>query len=264
LNVTFIGGGVMGEAILSAALKSGLLAPGDVTVVEIVEARRAFLSETYGVHVADKAAKPLKAAAAVILAVKPQDMGSVAGTLRKDALLLSIMAGVTIGTVTRAFDHGAIVRVMPNTPATIGEGMSVWTATGDVTDTQKKFAGDLLGACGRQLYVASEKKLDMATALSGSGPGYVFLMIEAMIEGGVIVGLTRAEAEEMAIQTVFGSAAYALQTDDSPADLRARVTSPAGTTAAGLQELEKAGVRAGIIEAIRAAHRRSVELGSAE
>ncbi len=264
MNVTFVGGGVMGEAILNAALKAGLLAPGDITVAEIVEPRREFLHETYGVNVTDSAEEALETADTAILAVKPQDMGSVAGTLRNDALLLSIMAGVTISAMAKTFDHGAIVRVMPNTPATIGEGMSVWTATATVTDAQKKFAGDLLGACGRQLYVASEKKLDMATALSGSGPGYVFLMIEAMIEGGVIVGLTRAEAQEMAIQTVYGSAAYALQSSDSPADLRARVTSPAGTTAAGLQELEKAGVRAAIIEAIRAAHQRSIELGKVE
>lgn len=264
MNVTFVGGGVMGEAMLSAALKVGLLAPGDVTVAEIVDSRREFLRETYGVHVTGSAEDAVYNADVAILAVKPQDVGSVSGTLLKDALLLSIMAGVTISAMAKAFDHHAIVRVMPNTPASIGKGMSVWTATAAVTDAQKKFAGTLLGACGRQLYVASEKKLDMATALSGSGPGYVFLMIEAMIEGGVIVGLTRAEAEEMAIQTVFGAAAYALQASESPADLRARVTSPAGTTAAGLQELEKAGVRAGIIEAIRAAHRRSIELGKAE
>jgi pyrroline-5-carboxylate reductase len=174
---------------------------------------------------------------------------------------MSIMAGVPFARLHKAFGHDRIIRVMPNTPAAIGAGMSVWAATARVSAEQHQQAKALLGAIGRELFVDDEKKLDMATALSGSGPGYVFLFIEAMIEGGVSVGLTRDQAQELAIQTVYGSAAYAQQTGTSPAELRARVTSPAGTTAAGLLALERAGVRAAIIEAVRAAHQRARELG---
>jgi pyrroline-5-carboxylate reductase len=150
---------------------------------------------------------------------------------------------------------------MPNTPAAAKAGMSVWTATPAVDSEQRELARGLLAAIGREIYVEDEKKLDMATAVSGSGPGYVFLFIEALIEGAVSVGLPRAQAEEMVLQTVLGSAIYAQESGRSAAELRALVTSPAGTTAAGLLELERAGVRGAIIDCVRAAHDRAVELG---
>jgi pyrroline-5-carboxylate reductase len=139
--------------------------------------------------------------------------------------------------------------------------MSVWTATLTVEHDQRETVRNLLGAFGREIYVDDEKKIDMATAVSGSGPAYIFLVMEALIEGGVNVGLTRAQAEEMVLQTVYGSALYALESGRSPAELRAAVTSPAGTTAAGLLELEKGAVRAALIECVRAAHARAKELG---
>jgi pyrroline-5-carboxylate reductase len=171
------------------------------------------------------------------------------------------MAGVRIATLAAAFGHDRNVRVMPNTPAAIGEGISAWTATPEVDPAQLETVSALLRSVGGEVYVEDEKKIDMATALNGSGPAYVFLFIESLIEAGVIMGLTRQQSELLAVQTVLGSARYALESEQSPADLRAAVTSPGGTTAAGLLEFEKGAFRSTVIEGVRAAHRRAIELG---
>lgn len=251
----------MGEAILSRALAVGVLDAGAVTVAEVVPERAERLTATYGVRTTASAQEALAGANLVLLAVKPQDLGSVSGTVAPDAVIVSIMAGVRIESIANAFTHERIVRVMPNTPAAIGEGMSAWTATAAVDAAQRETVRSILAAVGRELYVDDEKKIDMATALSGSGPAYVFLFIEALIEGGVAAGLTRAQASELAIQTVSGAARYAAESGQSPADLRAAVTSPAGTTAAGLLALEEAAFRAAVINAVRSAHVRAIELG---
>jgi pyrroline-5-carboxylate reductase len=261
MKVAIIGGGVMGEAILHTALDREVFQAANVTVAEVIEHRREQLRSEYAVQVTPDDAEAMAGADLVLLSVKPQEVGSVHGTLRADSLLVSIMAGVRIRTIVSEFHHERVVRVMPNTPAAARAGMSVWTATPPVTAEQRELARSLLAAIGREMYVDDEKKLDMATAVSGSGPGYVFLFLEAMIEGAVAIGLTRAQAEEMALQTLYGSAVYAQESGRRPAELRALVTSPAGTTAAGLLELEKGAVRAAIIECIRAAHARAVELG---
>ena len=264
MNVVIIGGGVMGEAILRAALSRGVFAPADVTVTEVVEARRGQLEATHGVRTTPDAESAIADASLVVLAVKPQDIASVRGRPRADALVLSIMAGVRIATIATQFGHDRIVRVMPNTPVAAMAGMSVWTATDAVTGDQRELTRSLLQSFGRELYVDSESKIDMATAVSGSGPGYVFLAIEALIEGAVAIGLPRAQAEELVLQTVYGSALYARESGRSPAELRAMVTSPAGTTAAGLLELERAGLRAAFIDCIQAAYDRAQELGEAK
>lgn len=261
MKVAIIGGGVMGEAILSATLDAGLVRAADVTVCEVVEARRAILASVYGVAVTADASACLADADLAILSIKPQDLHSVRGTLAPDSLLISIMAGVRIATLQKELGHDRVVRVMPNTPVSVKAGMSVWTATSAVTAAQRAFARGLLSAIGREIYVDDEKKIDMATAVSGSGPGYVFLFIEAMIDGAVSIGLTGLQATEMVLQTVYGSALYAQESGKPAAELRGMVTSPAGTTAAGLFELEKGSVRAAIIESIRAAHQRAIELG---
>lgn len=261
MKVAIIGGGVMGEALLGAAIERSVFSPSDVTVCERLEPRRAHLQSTYGVGVTTDSAACMEFADLVILSVKPQDIGSVRGVMSPDALLLSIMAGVRISSIEAGFRHSRIIRVMPNTPVAAKAGMSVWTATPSVSPEQHELTRVLLGAIGREIYVDDEKKVDMATAVSGSGPGYVFLFIEAMIEGAVSIGLTRPQAEEMVLQTVYGSAIFAQESGRSAADLRALVTSPAGTTAAGLLELEKGAVRASIIQAIRASYRRAGELG---
>jgi pyrroline-5-carboxylate reductase len=261
VKVAIIGGGVMGEAILGAAIERGVFDASHVTVCELLEHRRAQLHAEYGVGVTTDSSSCMEEADFVLLSVKPQEVHSVHGALRPEALLLSIMAGVRIDSLRKEFRHNRIIRVMPNTPAAAKAGMSVWTATAEVSEPQRDLARGLLSAIGREIFVDDEKKVDMATAVSGSGPGYVFLMIEAMIEGAVTIGLTRKQAEEMVVQTVYGSAVYAQESGQSAANLRALVTSPAGTTAAGLLELERAGVRAAIIDCIGAAYARSIELG---
>ncbi|MFN8619041.1 MAG: pyrroline-5-carboxylate reductase [Dehalococcoidia bacterium] len=260
MKVCIVGGGVMGEAILGAALDAGLFDRDAVTVVEKLAARRGVLASVYGVRVAE-GYDSMAGADAVLLSVKPQEMASVHGKLSPGAVLISIMAGTTIASLQAAFDHRAVVRVMPNTPAAVKAGMSAWTATADVTAEQRDFVSRLLSAIGREIYFDDEKKLDMATAVSGSGPAYVFLFVESLVEGAVAAGLPRAAAEEMVLQTVLGSAQYALESGKSAADLRAQVTSPAGTTAAGLLALEKGAFRAAVIECVRAAHQRAIELG---
>lgn len=261
MNVAIVGGGVMGEAILGAALERGVFTPGDVTVCDIVERRRQQLAAEYGVRTTEDAGEAMKQAELIILSVKPQEMHSVHGAMRDDALLLSIMAGVRIAAIASEFRHERVVRVMPNTPVAAKAGMSVWTATAAVASEQRELARGLLASIGRELFVDDEKKIDMATAVSGSGPGYVYLVIEALIEGAVCIGLTRAQAEEMVLQTVYGSAVYAIESGRSAAELRAMVTSPAGTTAAGLLALEKGAVRAAMIDCVRAAYQRAGELG---
>lgn len=262
MRLAIVGGGQMGEAILRGALARGFVTASEVAVAEILPARRAYLAEQYGVGTCEGAAEAMVDADLVLLAVKPQDAATVGGAVPPGAVLVSIMAGVTVATIRAALGHEAIVRVMPNTPAAIGEGISAWTATEAVSPSQRDAVRGLLAAIGPEVYLDSEAKVDMATAVSGSGPAYVFLVAEAMIEGAVAVGLPRAYAEKLVLQTIAGSGRYAQEAGKSAADLRAQVTSPAGTTAAGLLELERAGVRAAFVEAIRAAHRRAIELGT--
>ena len=264
MTVTIVGGGVMGEAILAGALDRGVVAASDVTVIELIAERREELAARYGVATAAEASDALTAADLVLLAVKPQEFHSLSGRLASDALLMSIMAGVRIESLAEHFGHDRIVRVMPNTPAAINAGMSVWTATESVDEGQRETVRGLLGAIGREVRVDDEGKLDMATALSGSGPAYVFLFIEALIDAGVAIGLTAEEAEAMTLQTLAGSAAYAQVSDFPPAVLREQVTSKGGTTAAGLQELERGEFRALIEACVQSACERSRELGAAQ
>lgn len=263
MKISIVGGGVMGQSLLAAALDRKVFDPSDVVVCELVEQKRRQIASEFGVEVTSDAAAAMASADFVVMSVKPQEAASVGGRLRPDAVLLSIMAGVRIETLRSEFGHERIIRAMPNTPVAARAGMTVWTATPDVSDEQREAARGLLQAVGREIYADKEERLDMATAVSGSGPAYVFLFIEALVEGAVAVGLARDEAEEMVIQTVLGAALFARESGRSPAELRGMVTSPAGTTAAGLLELERASLRAAAVECIRAAHRRSIELGNA-
>ena len=264
MTVAIVGGGVMGEAILGGALDRGVLAASDVTVVELIAERREELAARYGVATTAETGDALTAADLVLLAVKPQEFRSLSGKLASDALLMSIMAGVRIASLSDHFGHDRIARVMPNTPAAINAGMSVWAATESVDERQRETVRRLLGAIGQELFVDDEGKLDMATALSGSGPAYVFLFIEALIDAGVAIGLTPEEAEAMTMQTLAGSTAYAQVSEFPPATLRERVTSKGGTTAAGLAELDRGEFRALIEACVRAACERSRELGAAQ
>jgi pyrroline-5-carboxylate reductase len=183
------------------------------------------------------------------------------GHLPTESLVLSIVAGATIEKISCALQHEAIVRVMPNTPARVGKGMSVWTATERVSDTQREHAGAILGALGREIFVDHEYYLDMATALSGTGPAYVFLFIEAMIDSGVHMGFPRRIAEELVLQTMEGAVEFARKYPHHPAELRSMVTSPGGTTAEALYQLEKGGFRTILSKAVFAAYQKSKALG---
>ncbi len=266
MKLGLIGCGFMGEAMLSATIGKGVLAAGDVRVAEINDERCAIVNGAYGVYTTQDPAEAIDGADLALFAVKPQEFdvaaGRLAGRFRRDQTVISIMAGVPIDRIARALSHAGIVRAMPSTPAAIGEGMSVWTATPEVDETARGQVGAIFGAMGREVYVDDEKYLDMATALSGSGPGFVFMLIEAFVDAGVHIGFKRPVAEMLALQTFIGSAKYAEATGKHLAQLRNEVTSPAGTTAAGLIELENAGVRGAIIAAIEAAYERSRELGA--
>jgi len=265
VKIGFIGGGAMGEAILSAILNKGIGTPRDVTVSDIDQTRCQHLRHKYGVAVtADNLAAAGKNDV-VLLAIKPQNLAEVMaelkGRLQSSQLVISIIAGARIDTLRRGLEHGCIVRVMPNTPAQIGEGISVWTATTEVTEQQKKWAASILGVMGREKYLDDEKYLDMVTAVSGSGPAYVFLFIEALVEAAVHIGLPEDVAEELVLQTLLGSGHLLQKSGKSPAELRRMVTSPGGTTAAALAEFEKGEFSDLLKRAVVAAYNRAKELG---
>lgn len=266
MKLGFVGCGFMGEAMLSAILAKGVVTGSDVFVSDINDERCGYVDRTFSVRTTGDFVEVADAAEIVIFAVKPQEFDQTAhrveGKFRRDQTVISIMAGVPIDKIARSLRHAGIVRAMPNTPAAVGEGMSVWTATPEVDEATRAQVGAIFGAMGREMYVDDEKYLDMATALSASGPGFVYLLIEAFIDAGVHIGYKRDVAQMLALQTFIGSVKYMEATGKHPAELRNQVTSPGGTTAAGLIEMENAGVRGAIIDAIEAAYNRSKELGA--
>ena len=270
MKLAFIGGGKMAEAIIHGVLAAELAAPGDIAVGEPVEQRRAFLSGEFGVAAVDDNLAAASGADLVLLAVKPQDLARVLrqlnGNLSPGQAVLSIVAGARMFTLSDGLKqygrgHGAVIRVMPNTPAQIGLGMTLWCCYHSVTDAQREMTRAVLASFGREIRVSDEKYLDMATALSASGPAYVFLFIEALIDAGVYVGMPRDMARELALQTVFGSAKLVIETGRHPAELKDMVVSPGGTTAEALRVLEQQGFPAAIIAAVDAAYQKSVRLG---
>lgn len=264
-SIAFIGGGVMAEAIIRGLLAKGMVKPNRVVVGEPLSERARCLSSRYEIAVTASNREAIGDADVVVLAVKPQHLGEVLrdlrGRLAPTQLALSIVAGATLATLGEGLEHRALVRVMPNTSAQVGEGISVWTATPEVSEASREQARLILQSLGREVYVADESHLDMATALSGSGPAYVFLFMEALVDAGVHLGFTRQLAQELVIQTVLGSALMARETGKHLAELRNLVTSPAGTTAAGLVELEVGRLRAVVDRAVVAAYERCRELG---
>lgn len=253
----------MGEAMVSGVLSNDLARPEDIAVCDIMAQRREHLSAAYGVTAVGEAAAALADAEIVVLAVKPQEFPAAAGgiAVRPAQTVMSIMAGVTVQTIRTALKHDAVVRAIPNTPAQVGEGMTVWTATEAVPEAARETVRGILSVLGEEMYVENEKYVDMATAVSSSGPAYVFLVMEALIDGAVHIGFRRDQAQRMVIQTLLGSAKYAQASGKHPAELRNQVTSPAGTTTEGLLALEKAGVRRAFIEAVRAAYEKAQRLG---
>ncbi len=266
MKIAFIGGGNMGEAILSAILEKGISSPWDVSVSDVSENRRHYLEEQYGVAVTDDNRAAADSSDVLLLAVKPQHLPGVMtelrGQLEPAQVRLSIIAGATIQTLSSGLEHNRIVRAMPNTPAQIGEGITVWTATDEVSEPQKEWVSSILGAIGKEIYLADEKYLDMATAVSGSGPAYFFLIVEILVEAAVSIGLPRDTAQELVLQTMIGSGKLIRQAGKSPAELRGMVTSPGGTTAEALLVLENGGFAELITRAVGAAYQKAKELGS--
>ncbi len=264
-RIAFVGGGIMAEAFIGGILKKGLAKPEAIIASDPLPERRAHLAEKLGIRVSASNVEAIAGAGIVILAVKPQVLGKVldelAGHVNPDVLLLTFIAGAKIEAIRQALGTKAIVRIMPNTPCQIGEGMSVWTATAEVSPQQRERARQIVAALGEEVYVENEGYLDMATALSGSGPAYVFLFIEALIDAGVHMGLSRAISEKLVLQTVRGSVAFAQSSGLHPAVLRNMVTSPGGTTAEALYRLEKGGFRATISRAVAAAYEKARLLG---
>ncbi|NLA37152.1 MAG: pyrroline-5-carboxylate reductase [Actinobacteria bacterium] len=258
-TLQIVGGGKMGEALIGGILRAGLIAPAQVRIVEASPARRSELETRFpGVVVAPGIAE----ASGSIIAVKPADVAAVVAAVAKagSERILSIAAGVTIAQLERAAGDGvAVVRAMPNTPALVGEGASAIAAGTSADDDDLAWAEALLGGVGLVVRVG-EYQLDAVTGLSGSGPAYVFLIAEALIDAGVSVGLPRDLAVALAQQTLLGASTLLAQSDDSAADLRAAVTSPGGTTAAGVRVLEQQGVRAALVDAVHAAAARSQEM----
>lgn len=265
MKIAFIGGGNMGEAIIGALLEKKLSVPADISVSDISEPRRQYLKKQYGVAVASKNREAVSGKNVVVLAVKPQNLPEVLadlkGCLKPDQLVLSIVAGVKISTISQGLGHRNVVRSMPNTPAQIGLGISGWTATKEVTEKQKEWARAILGAMGKEIYFAEEEYLDMVTAVSGSGPAYFYLFAESLIDAAVNLGLSRNEAEELVSQTMLGAAHLMQKSGKPPAELRRNVTSRGGTTERAIQVFEESGFARIVSEAVKAACQRAKELG---
>ena len=265
MKIAFIGGGNMGEAMLSAILDKGLSPPQAISVSDRDKTRRQHLEQKYGVAVMSDNRQAITRGDVVVLAIKPQNlvevMDELRGQLNSAQLVLSIIAGARVNTLCLGLSHGSVVRAMPNTPAQIGEGITAWTATPEVTETQKGWASSILGAMGKEIYMDDEKYMDMVTAVSGSGPAYIFLMVESLVDAAVHIGLPRDMAQELVLQTLLGSGHFIQRSGKPPAELRRMVTSPGGTTAEALLQLEKGRFSDLIRQAVSAAYDKAKRLG---
>ena len=263
-GLAIIGGGKIGEALLSGLVRRS--GSEGIVVCERSPERASQLAERYGVPVLGLAEAAARARV-LLLAVKPQDIGTLlellAGSVDTGHLVVSVAAGVSTSTIEAALPEGVpVVRVMPNTPALVDEGMSVLSAGAHADEGHLDEAEALLAAVGRVRRVP-ESQQDAVTALSGSGPAYFFYLVEAMVDAGILLGLPRDLAADLIVQTALGSAVMLRDSGEHPVQLREAVTSPGGTTIAAIRELERHSVRAALIAAIEAAHARSVELGRA-
>jgi len=265
IKIAFIGSGAMAGAMIVGLLRENLAEPKNLFASDPRVERGVELREKYGIQSFTDNVAAVKDADVVVLSVKPQRLGSVLAQLRGNipagAVVLSIIAGATIEKMGAGLGHASIIRTMPNTPAMIGEGITVWVASDSVSESQKEQARTILSALGEEVFVEDEYYLDMATALSGTGPAYVYMFMEAMIDAGVHMGFPRRISEKLVVQTMRGSVNYYEKNDVHVAALRNQVTSSGGTSAEALYYLEKAGVRTAISRAIWAAYQRSLELG---
>ena len=270
LHSAFIGCGVMAESIVAGLLRKNLLEPEQITASHPRESRRRELAEKYGIRVFEKnteAVESVKSSdnSSVFLCVKPQRVKSILDELKgfvaPHQTILSIVAGAKIEAIADALGNDKIVRTMPNTPSQIGAGMTAWTCTENISEDEKAQIKSLLSALGKELYVENENMIDMATSLSATGPTYIFMVMEALTDAGVHMGFSREVSKELVQETMLGSVLFAMESHKHPAELRNMVTSPGGTSAEAIYQMEKGGLRTVLSKAVYAAYSRAVALG---
>ncbi|MEO8572249.1 MAG: pyrroline-5-carboxylate reductase [Chloroflexota bacterium] len=264
-TIATVGSGVMAEAMIAGLLRGELVSPDQIVASHPRSERRDHLRSEYAIRVVADNLEAIEGADVVLLGIKPQMLARVGREigphLKRGQVVLSVLAGATTAALTGTLGHDQVIRAMPNTPARLGKGVTVWYPTPETTPDQREQAAALLGALGTQIEVDDEKMVAMATAVSGTGPTYVFLFMEALIDAAVHLGFPRHVAHDLVVETVEGSVLFAKQSQMHPAELRNMVTSPGGTSAAALHELESGRLRTVLSEAVWAAFRRTNELG---
>jgi pyrroline-5-carboxylate reductase len=264
-SIATVGSGVMAEGMISGLIRGELVKPDQIVASHPRQERREALTAAHGIRTVSSNAEAVQGADVILLAIKPQMLVRVAReigpALKPGQLVISILAGATTKALTGLLEHREVVRAMPNTPAQLGRGVTVWYATPESSAEHRAQAAALLGTLGMQVEVDDEKFVAMATAVSGTGPTYVFLVMEALIDAAVHLGFPRHVAHDLVVETLEGSTHFAKQSGMHPAQLRNMVTSPGGTSAAALHELESGRLRTVLSEAVWAAFRRTVELG---
>ncbi len=269
-KLAFIGCGVMAESIVAGLLNKGLVSAEQITASHPRENRRRELSEKYKIEVFEHNAEAVENCrenenSIVVFCVKPQRIKGVLrelkGVVQSNQLILSIVAGARIETISKALGNEKIVRTMPNTPSQIGRGMTAWTCTEKVSDAEREQVKSLLTALGHELFVETENMIDMATSLSATGPTYIFLVMEALTDAGVHMGFSRDMSKKLVQEMMLGSVLFAMESDKHPAELRNMVTSPGGTSAEAIYQMEKGALRTVLSKAVFAAYQKAVALG---
>lgn len=269
-KLAFIGCGVMAESIVAGLLRKQLVAPAQIVASHPRENRRAELKDRYGIEAFENNSEAVAAIkdsenSIVALCVKPQRLGGVMSGIKDsvapEQVVLSIIAGAKLETISEALSNKKVVRAMPNTPAQIGAGITAWTCTSDVSDVEKQQIKSILTALGKELHVETENMIDMATSLSATGPTYIFMVMEALTDAGVHLGFSRDMSKELVQETILGSVKFAMESHKHPAELRNMVTSPGGTSADAIYQMEKGGLRTVLSKAVYAAYQRAVALG---
>lgn len=273
LHLSFIGCGIMGEAMIAGLLRNGVVEPEQITASHPRESRRTELTARHGIKVFESNADAAKGVSgqqnsAVILCVKPQRLDRVLsdlnGVLNVDQLVLTIVAGATIEHLADELGTAKIVRAMPNTPSQIGAGITAWTCTGAVVESERANVREILGALGKEIFVETENMINMATSLSATGPTYIFMVMEALTDAGVHLGFSRDMAKELVQETMLGSVKFAIDSNKHPAELRNMVTSPGGTSAEAIYQMEKGTLRTVLSKAVYAAYKKAVKLGGGD
>ncbi len=270
LHLAFIGCGVMGESVIAGLLRKALVDPSNIAASHPRENRRDELAGKYGIKVFENNVEAARAMAgskssAIVLCIKPQRLPRVLadlnGVMHPDQLVISIVAGARIEHLAEELGTAKIVRAMPNTPSQIGAGITAWTCTVAVGEEERGHVCSLLSALGKELFVETENMIDMATSLSATGPTYIFMVMEALTDAGVHLGFSRDMAKELVQETMLGSVKFAIESNKHPAELRNMVTSPGGTSAEAIYQMEKGTLRTVLSKAVYAAYKRAVNLG---